>query len=472
MSSPQTSSAPDSGMNIMNSGKPQCGGGEEVGEYDLGLHVAGLFLVLLFSILGAGFPVVAKKVSWVKVPTKVFFMCKHFGTGVLIATAFVHLLPTAFGNLMDPCLPDLFTTQYPAMPGVIMMGSMFILFVIEMWLNSKTGGHSHGGPTGFDNHSHGGNALAAAQAHGPGAARPQHRRTNTDDTLFESSAEDIDYEKMMAQELYAEKVRRKAYTQAPTRNPFANDSNDDHYEQLSLRSEMPPWFIVFYEQYVRQRLELVNMVKATANRQQAFLTEADSSSSHVEDRKSLIPASLADSPYRDVETGEPVHPLVYKKMSLNITLLEGGILFHSVFVGMTVSITIEGFTILLIAILFHQMFEGLGLGSRIAAVPYRQGSPRPWLLVVAFGTTAPIGQAIGLLARSSYDPNSAFGLIIVGVFNAISSGLLLYAALVDLLAEDFLSEEAQKIMTKKDKISAFIFVLLGAAGMSIVGAFA
>ncbi|KAJ4390491.1 hypothetical protein N0V85_007171 [Neurospora sp. IMI 360204] len=457
MSSPQTSPAPDAGMNIMNSGKPKCGGGQEVGEYDLGLHVAGLFLVLLFSILGAGFPVVAKKVSWVKVPTKVFFMCKHFGTGVLIATAFVHLLPTAFGNLMDPCLPDLFTKQYPAMPGVIMMGSMFILFVIEMWLNSKTGGHSHGGPSGFDNHSHGGNALTAAQTsvpHDHGAARPsQHRRTNTEDTLIESSNEDTDYDKMMAQELYAEKVRRKAYTENPPRNPFANDYDDDgHYEQLSPRSE--------------------NMIKATANRQQAFLTQEDTTSSSNEDRKSLTPASIMDSPYRDVETGEPVHPLVYKKMSLNITLLEGGILFHSVFVGMTVSITIEGFTILLIAILFHQMFEGLGLGSRIAAVPYRQGSPRPWLLVVAFGTTAPIGQAIGLLARSSYDPNSAFGLIIVGVFNAISSGLLLYAALVDLLAEDFLSEEAQKTMTKKDKITAFIFVLLGAAGMSVVGAFA
>ncbi|KAK3402214.1 Zinc/iron permease [Sordaria brevicollis] len=467
MSSPQTSPTPDAGMqNIMDGGKPKCGGGEEVGEYDLGLHVAGLFLVLLFSILGAGFPVVAKKVSWVKVPTKVFFMCKHFGTGVLIATAFVHLLPTAFGNLMDPCLPDLFTTQYPAMPGVIMMGSMFVLFVIEMWLNSKTGGHSHGGPTGFDNHSHGGsNALAAAQA-AHGAARPQHRRTNTEDTLYEdsSSNEDINYEKMMAQELYAEKVRRKAYAEAPPRNPFADrfDDDDHHYEQLSPRSEMPPWFIVFYEQYVRQRLELVNMIKATANRQEKMLLDNNNtSSSHIEDRRSLIPASIMDSPYRDVETGEPVHPLVYKKMSMNITLLEGGILFHSVFVGMTVSITIEGFTILLIAILFHQMFEGLGLGSRIAAVPYRQGSPRPWLLVVAFGTTAPIGQAIGLLARSSYDPNSAFGLIIVGIFNAISSGLLLYAALVDLLAEDFLSEEAQRIMTKKDKISAFIFVLLG-----------
>jgi hypothetical protein len=48
-------------------------------------------LVLAASIFGAGFPVVAKKVKWVKVPAKTFFLCKHFGTGVLIATAFVHV---------------------------------------------------------------------------------------------------------------------------------------------------------------------------------------------------------------------------------------------------------------------------------------------------------------------------------------------------------------------------------------------
>ena len=106
-------------------------------------------------------------------------------------------------------------------------------------------------------------------------------------------------------------------------------------------------------------------------------------------------------------------------MSANITLLEGGILFHSVFVGMTVSLTIQGFVVLLIAILFHQMFEGLGLGSRIAAVPYPKGSIRPWILVVAFGMTAPIGQAIGLAVRGAYDPRSALGLIIVGVFNSM-----------------------------------------------------
>jgi solute carrier family 39 (zinc transporter), member 1/2/3 len=150
--------------------------------------------------------------------------------------------------------------------------------------------------------------------------------------------------------------------------------------------------------------------------------------------------------YRSPASAQNNESILTVRSKVNITLLEGGILFHSVFVGMTVSITIDGFVVLLIAILFHQMFEGLGLGSRIAAVPYPKGSGeykinllvlhtlasslsfaynpvhstvRPWLLVLAFGTTAPIGQAIGLATRSSYDPNSAFGLIIVGVFNAM-----------------------------------------------------
>jgi len=91
------------------SGKPVCGSEKDGGTYDLGLHVAALcrsswvsltniyadrqspVLVLAASIFGAGFPVVAKKVKWVKVPRKTFFICKHFGTGVLVATAFVHV---------------------------------------------------------------------------------------------------------------------------------------------------------------------------------------------------------------------------------------------------------------------------------------------------------------------------------------------------------------------------------------------
>ncbi|KAI0175178.1 zinc-regulated transporter 2 [Pestalotiopsis sp. NC0098] len=423
--------------------KPVCGGGQEAGEYDLPLHTVGLFLVMGASIFGAGFPVAAKKVRWLKVPEKVFFACKHFGTGVLIATAFVHLLPTAFGSLGDPCLPDLFTDDYPPMPGAIMMASLFSLFVIELYLNGKMGGHSHGGAKGFEASM---TPEQMAKMAGVNINSPPGPRRPSQD-----SYDTIAFEKKVAQAMENEVYGAPPQTAFGAELGQVNTNNSGN-----PNSEMPPWFVVFYEQYVRQRLEMLSLIKASgvpAPKQQQEVSV------------------VATEPMFDVE-GQTVDPAVYKRMSMNITLLEGGILFHSVFVGMTVSITIEGFVVLLIAILFHQMFEGLGLGSRIAAVPYPKGSWKPWLLVFAFGTTAPIGQAIGLIARNSYDPNSAFGLIIVGVCNAISSGLLIYAATVDLLAEDFLSEEAQHSLTKKDKIQAFCWVLTGAAGMSIVGAFA
>lgn len=114
----------------MEDAKPQCGGATsgKPEEYDLPLHVAGLckswlqiprcsswltlgfkslfwehhVLVKIYKLstldqreltvsIGAGFPVAAKKIKWLNVPPKVFFACKHFGTGVLIATAFVHV---------------------------------------------------------------------------------------------------------------------------------------------------------------------------------------------------------------------------------------------------------------------------------------------------------------------------------------------------------------------------------------------
>ncbi|KAM5341339.1 hypothetical protein ACJ41O_014370 [Fusarium nematophilum] len=437
----------------MEEAKPQCG--SEAGstaEYPMTLHVGGLFLVLTASCLGAGFPVAAKKLPFLKIPPKIFFACKHFGTGVLIATAFVHLLPTAFGSLMNPCLPDLFIENYPAMPGVIMMASMLALFCVELYLNAKTGGHSHGGPTGET-------AMPAQQtqvhahAHAQAPQRPPpsqqsnlpayYAREDPQRNPTYQEVDDAAYEKAMLQKIYEKNAANNGF-------PFQEDDEDDK------RSTMPAWFVVFYEQYVRHRAEMLDMINNTRTVTMPY------------DNKTTV--EVTNVPFD--EENQAVDPAVLRKMSLNITLLEGGILFHSVFVGITIAMTTDGLAVLLTAIVFHQMFEGLGLGSRIAAVPYPKGSIRPWLLVFAFGTTAPIGQAIGILSRNSYDPESALGLILNGTFNAISSGLLIYAALVNLLVEDFLSEEAQHLLTKRDKIKALVWVFLGAAGMSIVGAFA
>ncbi len=163
-----------------------------------------------------------------------------------------------------------------------------------------------------------------------------------------------------------------------------------------------------------------------------------------------------------------------QKLLLQCLLLEAGILFHSVFIGMALSVaTGTSFIVLLVAISFHQTFEGLALGSRIAAITsFSPSSPKPWLMALAYGATTPIGQAIGLLVHNMYDPASQTGLLMVGVMNAISSGLLLFAGLVELLAEDFLSDKSYEVLRGRRRLEACGAVVAGGMLMALVGAWA
>ena len=165
-----------------------------------------------------------------------------------------------------------------------------------------------------------------------------------------------------------------------------------------------------------------------------------------------------------------------QKAFLQCLLLEAGILFHSIFIGMAVSVaTGTAFVVLLIAICFHQTFEGFALGSRIAAlIPalFPASSPKPWLMCLAYGATTPIGQAIGIWMHAMYDPESMVGLLMVGITNAISSGLLLFAGLVQLIAEDFLSDRSYEVLRGRRRLEACAAVGLGGVLMAIVGAFA
>lgn len=184
--------------------------------------------------------------------------------------------------------------------------------------------------------------------------------------------------------------------------------------------------------------------------------------------------SRANEHHRQTDQEPPMqHP---QRQLLQCLLLEAGILFHSVFIGMAVSVaTGTSFVILLVAISFHQTFEGFALGSRIASlIPdlFSPTSAKPWLMALAYGTTTPIGQALGLILHNMYDPASATGLLMVGITNAISSGLLLFAGLVELLAEDFLSESSYATLRGRRRIEACLAVAGGALLMAFVGAFA
>lgn len=87
-----------------------------------------------------------------------------------------------------------------------------------------------------------------------------------------------------------------------------------------------------------------------------------------------------------------------------------------------------------------------------------------------FSVTTPFGIALGIALSSTYRENSPRALITVGLLNASSAGLLIYMALVDLLAADFMGSKMQGSI--KLQIKSLAAVLLGAGGMSLMAKWA
>lgn len=227
-------------------------------DYNLGLHVAALFVILAVSSLACAFPLLVLRFPRLRIPATVLFIVRHFGTGVLLATAFVHLLPTAFISLGDPCLSGFWTNDYPAMPGAIALLAIFLIAGIEMTFSPEK------------------RCCAAPMDAGTGVAtviRGAEGRSLGEDGRLGS----ID--------------GRLADAPAVARPPPSSDSKHDHSD-----------------------------------------TEFDP------DAKITL-------------TTEQEH----RKAFLQCVLLEVGILFHSVFIGMNLSVSAgREFIILFIAIVFHR----------------------------------------------------------------------------------------------------------------------
>ncbi|RSL39662.1 hypothetical protein CEP53_013896 [Fusarium sp. AF-6] len=376
-------------------------GGVDKEDYNLPLHVGALFIILFVSTLGCAFPILATKFPGLRIPSRFFFAVRHFGTGVLIATAFVHLLPTAFLSLGDPCLGSFWNDDYPAMPGAIALAAIFLVTVIEMVFHPSrhispveiTSANSNSQQAHTGRGCMGNTGMLPIRDMGP----LRGRSSSIGQGLSVLNSRD-------------ERVQMQNLEEEACEDDDNAQSGRKHLEETSLES--------------------VQMPTLTPEQQQ---------------RKEL----------------------------LQCVLLELGILFHSIFIGMALSVSIGNeFIILLIAIVFHQTFEGLALGSRIAAIKWPEGKLQPWFMALAYGCTTPLGQAIGLATHMLYSPDSEVGLIVVGVMNAISAGLLTFASLVELLSEDFLSDESWRFLRGRKRVYACLLVFFGAFFMSLVGAWA
>ncbi|KAF9890469.1 hypothetical protein FE257_005874 [Aspergillus nanangensis] len=397
-----------------------CGsGGVDGSLYNTSLHVGALFIILGVSTFACAFPILAIWFPRLRIPSSFLFAVSHFGTGVLIATAFVHLLPTAFQSLNAPCLSSFWTTDYPQMPGAIALGGIFLVTVIEMVFSP------------------------ARHCCRPPTQLPTPRDSGTD-------------------------VRD---------NPVVPKADSTDQSVHCVETECPP--------NLEQKAHLRDMGPLIGR--SASISRAINRMGEDPDRICRISSApeggefpsepKIESSTQDLERSHDDVSLStqqkHRKELMQVVMLEMGILFHSVFIGMSLSVSVGNeFVILLIAIIFHQTFEGLALGSRIAMLSWPDKAWQPWLMSLAYGCTTPIGQAIGIATHTLYSPDSETGLLLVGTMNAISAGLLVFASLVELMSEDFLSDESWRVLRGRKRVYACILVFLGAFCMSVVGAFA
>ncbi|MBA0860664.1 hypothetical protein Goshw_019895 [Gossypium schwendimanii] len=151
-------------------------------------------------------------------------------------------------------------------------------------------------------------------------------------------------------------------------------------------------------------------------------------------------------------------------------VLELGIVVHSVIIGISLGASESPKTIkpLVAALTFHQFFEGMGLGGCISQAKFKGRSVA--IMSLFFSLTTPVGIAIGIAITNAYEENSPTALIVEGLLNAASSGILIYMALVDLLAADFMNPKLQNNGILQ--VGASVSLLLGAGLMSLLAIWA
>ncbi|KAL9070114.1 MAG: hypothetical protein Q9161_005065 [Pseudevernia consocians] len=333
-------------------------------EYNgqLGARISALFVIMAVSTCATFFPVIAKRVPKVHIPLYVYLFARYFGAGVIVATAFIHLLDPAYGEIGPNTCVGMTGgwAEYSWCPAIVLTSVMLIFlldFGAERYVEIKYG-------------------------------------VNTEQDI------------------------QGAVT-------GVKDGKDPSGPRSGSQADMP---------------------RTTKDFENAF-------SEDIEDNDSQA-ARLA-----------------FKQQIAAFLILEFGVIFHSVIIGLNLGVVGSEFSTLYAVLVFHQSFEGLGIGARMSAIPFAPGSWLPWLLCSAYGLTTPIAIAVGLGVRTTYNPNSFTANVVSGVLDSMSAGILIYTGLVELLARDFLFNP---LRTRDSKRLAFMMgtTFLGAGIMALLGKWA
>jgi zinc transporter 1/2/3 len=86
------------------------------------------------------------------------------------------------------------------------------------------------------------------------------------------------------------------------------------------------------------------------------------------------------------------------------------------------------------------------------------------LMAFFFAITTPAGITVGAGIVSFYNPNSPRALVVEGILDSMSAGILIYMALVGLIAADFLSRRMS--CNPRLQVCSYVTLFLGAMAMS------
>jgi len=146
----------------------------------LTLKIVAIFCILVASSVGCAIPSLGRRFPALRPETDLFFAVKAFAAGVILATAFVHILPDAFDKLGSPCLVDGPWQKFP-FTGLIAMLAAIATLVVDTIATGyfqrahqakttavvgdvETSGHAHGGHGHDHGHAHGMSSVVAAAA--------------------------------------------------------------------------------------------------------------------------------------------------------------------------------------------------------------------------------------------------------------------------------------------------------------------
>jgi len=115
---------------------------------NLGARISALFVILIISTSVTFFPVIAKRVRRFRIPLYVYLFARYFGAGVIVATAFIHLLDPAYSEIgPQTCVGMTGGWASYSWPPAIVLTSVMLIFLLdfgaERYVEVKFGTHNH-----------------------------------------------------------------------------------------------------------------------------------------------------------------------------------------------------------------------------------------------------------------------------------------------------------------------------------------